>query len=81
MSPYRDQDPVDIRGELRNIRDELRGLHYDITRMGEDVRAMRLAADRRQRWAWPSPPSPAVVCFVLSAAAMLASIIARAVCP
>lgn len=87
MSPYRDQDQVDIEGESRKLREELGRLRRDglanHERMRMDVQFIRHALEPRPRW-WnyrPSHPNVASACFIAAGVVMGASIIARAVCP
>ena len=81
MSPYRDQDLVDIEGEFQRLHAELLKLRHDIRRdhelMADD---MRRALEPRQRW-WSRPPSAQTFCFALAVAVTVASTVARAVCP
>lgn len=80
MSPYRDQDPVDVVGELRKVRDEMRRLRHDAVLehelLRDDVRFIRHALER-PKWR----PSVPTFCFALAVAAVVASIVARAVYP
>ena len=87
MSPYRDQDQVDIRGEFQKLHEELGRLRRDRLadheRMYMDVRFIRHALEPRPRW-WnyrPNHGNVASAFFVAAGVVMVASTIVRVVYP